>query len=166
MRRNEKKHEKRPLIDEPSFPWKCRHCGQKKVEMASTEYSAEIRHDGRLHRFTIPELKLPICEACGEKSFTEKVDKQINDALRSHLNLLTPDQIRTAIKRVHLSQKEVAQRLSIAEETISRWLNETQIQSRSLDKQLRVFFAFPQVRNALDPETQSRSLGLSDITVC
>jgi transcriptional regulator with XRE-family HTH domain len=131
--------------------------------MATIEYAAEVRHDGRLHTFTVPGLRLPVCGACGEKVFTEDVDQQINDALRLHLKFLAPVQIRNALKRLDLSQKEVARRLGIAEETLSRWLNETQIQSRSMDNLLRVFLAFPQVRAALCRESQDSELGMSDL---
>ena len=51
--------------------------------MGTACYDAEVRHDGRLHKFTIPQLHLPICRACGEKVFTEKVDDQIGAALRA-----------------------------------------------------------------------------------
>jgi len=85
---------------------------------------------------------------------TEKVDAQIQAALRSHLQLLAPPEIREALARVGMTQKEAAQRLGIAEATLSRWLNETQIQSRAMDNLLRVFFAFPRVRKALNGELQ------------
>ena len=128
--------------------------------MATTEYDAEIRHDGRLHAFTVPNLELPVCQACGERLFTNGADDQINDALLAHLNLLTPAQIRDGIKRVGMSQREAAKRLGIAEATLSRWLNEVQIQSRAMDNLLRAFFAFPQLRAALCGEKQERQLGL------
>ncbi len=83
--------------------------------MATTSYDAEVRHDGRLYSFTVPNLELMICQACGARVFTEKADAQINDALCAHLDLLTPAQIRDGIKRVGLSQKEIAKRLRIAE---------------------------------------------------
>ena len=130
--------------------------------MATTRYDAEVRHDGRLHIFTIPRLELPVCQACGEKVFTEQVDAQVNNALRAHLKLLTPDQIRDGIKRVGLSQKNFAARLGIAAATLSRWLNETQIQSRAMDNLLRAFLAFPQLRTALSGESQDPGLGISE----
>jgi ribosome-binding protein aMBF1 (putative translation factor) len=129
------------------------------------DYRAEVRHDGRLHTFSVSNLEIPICRACGEKVITEEVDRQINDALRSHLVLLTPEQIRAALARVGMTQKDLAQRLGIAEATVSRWLNETQIQSKSLDTLLRVFFAFPMVRSALPVESRDPHLGAQDITV-
>ncbi len=117
--------------------------------MGTASYDAEVRHDGRLHSFTVPQLHLPICRACGEKVFTEQVDDQIGAALRAHLHLLTPAEMRAGLERLTMTQKEAAERLGIAEATLSRWLTNTQIQSRALDNLLRVFFTIPQVREAL-----------------
>jgi putative zinc finger/helix-turn-helix YgiT family protein len=140
---------KRPANAERPFPWRCRDCGKPQVAMRTMSYDAEVRHDGRLHAFTIPRLHIPVCKACGAKVFTATVDDQINAALRAHLHLLTPEEIRAGLDRIGLTQKEAAERLGIAEATLSRWLNESQIQSRALDNFLRVFFDFPAVRSAL-----------------
>jgi putative zinc finger/helix-turn-helix YgiT family protein len=147
---------------ERSFPMRCRRCGQQQVYLATVKYNASVRHDGRLHSFTIPKLLVPTCKSCGEKVFTEDVDAQVNNALRSHLRLLTPDQIRSGIKRVEMSQKTFAARIGIAEETLSRWLNEAQIQSRAMDNLLRAFFAFPQLRLELSGTAQNPDFGLND----
>ena len=163
MRSEEVQTAKRPFGATEPFPWRCRCCGENQVVPATIEYTAEVRHDGRLHTFAIPRLEIPICQACGEKVFTEDVDRQVNDALRSHLKLLTPAKIRGALDRLDLSQKEVAHRLGIAEATISRWLTEAQIQSKSMDRFLRVFFAFPQVRTALCRESMDPELGTADV---
>jgi transcriptional regulator with XRE-family HTH domain len=63
-----------------------------------------------------------------------------------------------------MTQKEAADRMGIAEATLSRWLTGTQIQSRSLDNLMRVFFAFPEVRVALDGQAPNPSLGTRDQT--
>src|SRR5208283_833284 len=101
---------KRPLGAERPLPWRCRHCGKDEVIMTTASYDAELRHDGRLYSFTIPHLDAPVCQACGEKVFTERVDDQINAALRSHLHLLTPEEIRTALERIRMTQKGAADR--------------------------------------------------------
>jgi DNA-binding transcriptional regulator YiaG len=131
--------------------------------MAKSSYDAEIRHDGRLYAFTIPELAMPVCQVCGTKVLTEKVDEQINAAFRSHLQLMTPEEMRAALERVGMTQKGASERLGVAEATLSRWLNKTQIQSRAMDNLLRVFFAFPQVRDALDRDAHDSQLGTSNI---
>ena len=154
------KRAKRPVGAERPFPWRCRRCGKNEVFPATLPYDAEVRHDGRVHAFRVANLELPVCRACGEKVFTEQVDDQITAALRAHLHLLTPEEIRAALARVNMTQKEAAERLGIAEETLSRWLNEVQIQSRALDNLLRVFFAFPEVRAALNGGRQTDVLQL------
>jgi putative zinc finger/helix-turn-helix YgiT family protein len=164
MNANHSKESKRPFGAERPFPRRCGHCGKNEVVMTTVCYDAEVRHDGRLYAFTIRHLDIPVCRACGEKVFTEKVDQQINAALRSHLHLLAPGEMRAALDRVKMTQKEAAERLGIAEATLSRWLSETQIQSRAMDNLLRVFFAFPQVRTALSGHEQDPQLGTADIT--
>jgi len=154
--------ERTPTVNSP-FPWPCPSCASTNVIVSQLEYNADVRHDGRLYSFTVPHLTIPVCQSCGELIFTDDVDLQINDALRRHLTLLTPTQIRTALDRLDITQKELADRLDIAEATISRWLNNIQIQSRSLDKLLRLFFAFPCVRQALPKGEMDPTLGTIDI---
>jgi putative transcriptional regulator len=155
---------RRPFGAERPFPRRCPHCGEWQVVPTKIGYDAEVRHDGRLFTFTVPDLNIPVCQACGRKIFTEKVDDQINAALRSHLHLLAPEEMRAALVRANMTQKEAAERLGIAEATLSRWLNKLQIQSRAMDNLLRVFFAFPQVRTALIGAGQDPQLGATCIS--
>lgn len=147
---------KRPAGAERPYPWRCRRCGKDQVFPATIAYDAEVRHDGRSYPFTVSALELPVCRACGERVFTEEVDDQVQAALRSHLHLLSPEEIRQALDRLRLTQKDAADRLGLAEATLSRWLNGAQIQSRAMDNLLRVFFAFPEVRTALGAEQREQ----------
>jgi putative zinc finger/helix-turn-helix YgiT family protein len=141
----------------------CPSCGHSDAEWRTIPYDAEVRHDGRLYRFAVLTLHVQVCRSCGNQIFTQDTESQINAALRTHLNLLTPPQMSEAIKRLGLSQKEVSERLGIAEATLSRWLNETQIQSRAMDNLLRLFFALPTVRAVLTGQLQAPQLGLEDL---
>src|SRR5262249_38110213 len=87
-------------------------------------------------------------------------DEKINEALRSHLRLLTPAQIRKGIEQLGLRQQELAERLGVAPETISRWVNGALIQSRAMDNLLRLFFALPEVRDVLRGASQDPELGI------
>jgi transcriptional regulator with XRE-family HTH domain len=78
------------------------------------------------------------------------------------LNLLAPAEIRAGLERLGMTQKEAAERLGIAEETLSRWVNELQIQTRAMDNLLRLFFGIPEVRSALCGKAQDPRLGIVD----
>jgi len=143
------KVKKAPLEAERPFPWRCRHCGQTEVRPTRVDYPMEVSYDGRTVSFVARGIDIPVCQRCGEKLITGDVDRQINQAMHEHLRLLTPSEIREGIEKLGLSQKEIAERLGIAEATLSRWLTETVTQSRAMDNYLRVFFQFPEVRTAL-----------------
>lgn len=66
-----------------------------------------------------------------------------------HLGLLTPEEIRSGLDRLGLTQKESAQRLGIAEATLSHWLTDTQIQSRAMDNLMRLFLESEEARELL-----------------
>jgi len=129
---------------------------------AVMNYDAEVRHDGRTYAFEAPGIIIPTCKACGEQVFTGQVDRQVRWALRLHLGLLTPQQIRDRLGQLGLTQKDVSDRLGIAEATMSRWLNESQIQSKAMDRLMRLFLGIPSVRLALPNETHDPDLGLND----
>ena len=128
------------------FPWRCFNCLKEEVYPATTPYAADVKHDGRLHHIEIPELTIPKCRACGEVVFNYDADDQIMAALRSHLNLLTPEQIKAGRKALGLKSKELARRLGVADATVSRWEKKMMIQSRAMDNLLRAYFAVPEVR--------------------
>ena len=131
------------------YPRRCAVCGEVAVVKCRIQYDAEVRHDGKLHTFSIASLGIDQCERCGEQFFTTSTDEEINLALRSHLGLLAPGEIRAGLDLCGVNQKEFAEHLGIAAETVSRWLSGASIQTRSLDKLMRLYFTMASVRAAL-----------------
>jgi putative zinc finger/helix-turn-helix YgiT family protein len=153
-RRNDKERKSRP------FPWPCSNCCTRTVVPVETEYTAKVKHDGTIYELYFPALEVPRCQTCGETVITTAVDEKINNALRERLRLLTPGQIRKGIEQLGLKQQEVAERLGVAPETISRWVNGALIQSRAMDNLLRLYFALPEVRAVLRGAEQDPNLGI------
>src|SRR5262249_43852317 len=141
------------------FPWLCVDCFTRTVVPTVIDYTAKVKQDGVLHELHLPALEVPRCTTCGETVITTDVDEKINEALRSHLRMLTPAQIRKGIETLGLQQQELAERLGVAAETISRWVNGALIQSRAMDNLLRLFFALPEVRGVLLGAEQNPLLG-------
>jgi putative zinc finger/helix-turn-helix YgiT family protein len=148
----------RKAKDRP-FPWPCSNCFTATVVPTVLDYTAKVKQDGVIHELHLPALEIPRCQTCGETVVTSAVDERINDALRSRLHLLTPAQIRQGIEKLDLKQQELAERLGVAPETISRWVNGFLIQTRAMDNLLRLFFALPEVRSVLRGASQDPQLG-------
>lgn len=139
----------KPLKPERPFPQRCGACGKKAVTPATVPHVAEIKHEGKLHKVVVPELRAVRCGACNEVFFTTESDEQITAALRKQLCLLPPEQIRSNRERLGLKQRELAAHLGTADETISRWEGGLLIQSRAMDNLLRLYFTLPEVRTRL-----------------
>jgi putative zinc finger/helix-turn-helix YgiT family protein len=142
------------------FPRRCPECGKVEVRPATIAYDAEVKHDGRVYTFNIPQLQVNQCGACGEVLFGNVTDDQISQALREHLSLLSPEQIRGALGALGLKQKNLGKRIGVAPETISRWISGTHIQSRAMDNLMRLFFAFDNVRSSLTAAGPDQNLGV------
>lgn len=138
------------------FPWRCPKCLKREVYAATLrDYSTRVKHDGRVHDVMVGELTVAKCRACGEAVFSNETDEQISRALRDQLGLLQPEQIRE-LRGSRFTQQGLADLLGTAPETISRWETGTVIQSRAMDKFLRLFLTVPEVEEALrHPRTMS-----------
>jgi putative zinc finger/helix-turn-helix YgiT family protein len=141
------------------FPWPCADCYTLTVVPTVMDYTARVKHDGVIYELHLPSVEVPRCQTCGETVITTAIDEQVSDALRSRLHLLTPAQIRRGVEKLGLKQQELAERLGVAAETISRWVNGALIQSRAMDNLLRLYFALPEVRAVLRGANQDPQLG-------
>lgn len=128
------------------YPWKCRSCGKQSVCPIVVDYSTEMEHDGRLYQFTVDKLDVLECTECHNRVIPDASFDKLVAALRVEAGLLTPVEIRAHRTRLGLTQKQLAQDLDIAEETLSRWERGAQIQQRAFDKLLRGYFDDAAVR--------------------
>ena len=131
------------------YPIRCVECGKSEVRPAVVSQTVRRNHDGRVYDLAVEGLQVTKCDACGEVYFTQESDDRITAALREHLSLLTPEQIRENLVVLGMTQKEAAMRLGVAAETMCRWLSGSVVQSRAMDNLLRAFFACPEVRAGL-----------------
>ena len=74
-----------------SFSRQCPHCGSREVYLIMTDYPAEVKRNGELYKFTVVDLELPACQACGELVFTREADDQIQECLETLLNTTLPN---------------------------------------------------------------------------
>ena len=141
------------------FPWRCGSCGEKEVYRTATSYKTSIKYDAREYEVDIPNLDLCKCANCGEVIFDNDAGHQINLALRQRLGLLQPDQIRSGRTQLGLNQNDFAAQLGVAEELLYRWETGVLVQSRVVDRQIRLFFELPSVRKALNQLDRGEPIG-------
>lgn len=140
------------------YPWKCAQCRQRTVNPTTIDYSTTIEHDGRTYELHVPQLSVARCETCGQVVLDDDANERISDALRRQLGVLLPAQIRQSRERLGISPTQLANDLGVAEASLSRWEAGAQIQSRALDRLLRLYFGYEQVRAVLGDEAQLSSL--------
>jgi putative zinc finger/helix-turn-helix YgiT family protein len=122
------------------------------------DYTTEIVHDGRTYQVNVPGLRTPRCQTseCRKILLDTDANRRITQAFRRAANLLEPEEIRRRREALGLTQAALAKRLEVGPATVSRWETGAQIQQRSLDKLLRLFFDLPEVRRTLEPPSQGK----------
>jgi putative zinc finger/helix-turn-helix YgiT family protein len=140
------------------YPWKCSKCRERLVYPVTVNYSTELEHDGRVYKVAVNGLEVLRCENCGTEIVPDESYQKLTDALRRQAGLLMPAEITAKREALGLKQKELAQYLSVAPETVSRWETGGQIQQRAMNVLLRAFFEVPELREHL-----RRSHGLPSV---
>ena len=129
---------------------KCYQCGGAFTRRIAPPHHRKLRYEGTAYDVLVTDMPEWHCAACDLSVTDEEGDEPLQAALRKHIGLLTPQQIKAGIKELGITQEKFAERIRCAPESISRWLNGAVLQSRVYDCLMRIYFEFPQVRNALD----------------
>jgi len=132
------------------FPWKCGSCLERALVPAVIDYQAEVGHDGWTYQITIPALHVFRCDRCGSIVLDDEANKKVSEALRQAAGLLSPEQVRRGREKLGLTQKQLAQVLQVHEATLSRWETGGQLQQRSMDRLMRLYFQVPEARRFLE----------------
>ena len=138
-----------PVSKSLPYPRYYVECEKETVVRLAIPYNAEVKHDGKLHSFFIPELHIDKCTNCGQEYFSSETDGQISKELRAHLCFLQPDEIRAKLNALGINQSDFAKRIGVAKESVSRWMTGAVIQNRAMDNLMRLFLGLESVRNVL-----------------
>jgi putative zinc finger/helix-turn-helix YgiT family protein len=131
------------------YPRVCPACRQREVRPAKIERTLKVRYDGAKYEIIVRDLPVERCGHCGEVTFSNDADQAIDRALRDHIGLLHPEEIRANRKTLDLTQAQFAEQIGCAHETLSRWETGTITQSRHYDRMLRAYFHLPVLRDFL-----------------
>ena len=138
---------------------KCYQCGGVFTRRVPPPHHRKLRYEGTAQDVLVSDIPEWHCAACDLSMTDEEGDEPLQAALRKHIGLLTPQQIKAGIKELGTTQEKFAEKIRCAPESISRWLNGAVLQSRVYDCLMRIYFQFPQVRGALDQFSPASSFG-------
>jgi hypothetical protein len=68
------------------FPRRCEKCFKYTVTEEVIDHTAARMEDGVASLFVVKDLRIPVCQRCGWKSFTKQVDEQIQEARQKLLD--------------------------------------------------------------------------------
>jgi transcriptional regulator with XRE-family HTH domain len=114
-----------------------------------------------MYTINVPNYISENCTNCGETFVDNRADAQTNRALRGHLGLLHPEELKRKRKSIPLTQAQLSELTCISAETLSRIENDHIIQSRAHDKLLRVMLntcGLPQSVQNMVPEEYASKL--------
>ena len=143
-------------------PRKCVKCREREVYLTTLpSHVEEMEHDGRKYAVSLQNFEVWQCRNCSETALDDSATQRLTDALRSAAGLLTPVEIRRNREALGFTQQQLADYLRISMFTLSRWETGAQIQQRTMDALLRVFFQSTEARNILGVPGQAFTLTYS-----
>ena len=84
------------------------------------------------------EIPVRICTSCGFEFLEHEAETLKHEAICTHLDVLTPKEIR-GIRKIHgMSRAEFAKATGLGEATLNRWENALLIQNTANDRYLRL----------------------------
>ena len=136
-----------------SLGWRCAHFRPVRALLKNGQmrWMTPVQADGE----GWPDLVLVghgrvlFCELKSDPGVLTTAQEAWLEALRAAAGLLSPAEIRKGREGLGLTQKQLANQLRISEFTLSRWETGAQIQQRSMDAFLRVFFQSGEARRLL-----------------
>jgi putative zinc finger/helix-turn-helix YgiT family protein len=131
------------------YPWKCPNCRQRAINPAVANYKTDIEHDGRVYHIAVKGLTVLRCDQCGTQQLPDEAQDRLLQELRKKAGLLAPTQITKKRIDLGLTQKDFAQLLGVAKETVCRWESGGQIQQRVMNDFMQALFEVPELRRYL-----------------
>jgi putative zinc finger/helix-turn-helix YgiT family protein len=138
---------------------RCHRCKGNVVLRNASPSVWEIKYDGAVRQVPVDRMPEWHCAACDVSTLHDDSDEILQDALRKHMRLLHPAELRAARESLGLKQKELADLTGCASESLSRWETGAVLQSRAYDRLLRLFFHLPAARDMLADLESDPTLG-------
>lgn len=129
---------------------RCPSCGHQPLEAQRIRDEFEYGPDDE--RITVVAEVVPVlvCPVCGEILYGAEAAAVRHRAICRALGLLSPAEIKTLRERLGPDQDDFARLTGIGVATLSRWERGRLLQTRAMDRYLRLLDALPQAARFLE----------------
>jgi HTH-type transcriptional regulator/antitoxin MqsA len=128
---------------------RCPSCGHQPLVAQRIRDEFEYGPDDERMRVVAEAVPVLTCPACGEVLYGPEAAAIRHQAICRALGLLSPAEIKALRERLGPDQEDFARLTGIGVATLSRWERGRLLQTRALDRYLRVLDAVPQTAEFL-----------------
>jgi putative zinc finger/helix-turn-helix YgiT family protein len=115
----------------------CPSCGESITAVVRRDETFEYRVGDTTTLLSAP-VDVHICNNCGLEFTDERAERARNEAVATHLGLLTSSEIRNVRRRLGFNRREFAALSGIGDASLARWESGALLQSRAYDLLLRL----------------------------
>ena len=129
---------------------RCPSCGHASLVAQTIRDEFEYGAEGERVLVVADAVPVLVCPACGETFFGPAAARVRHQAICVAMGLLTPDQIKGVREKLGKNQAEFAKLTGIGVATLSRWECGRLIQTRAMDRYLRLLQTIPEASRFLE----------------
>jgi putative zinc finger/helix-turn-helix YgiT family protein len=138
------------LVEKQGQGRKCPSCGHQPLVAQRIRDEFEYGPDDERITVVAEDVPVLVCPACGVTLYGPEAAAVRHQAICRALGLLCPAEIKALRERLGLDQEEFARLTGIGIATLSRWELGRLLQTRALDRYLRLLEALPDAARFLE----------------
>ena len=123
---------------------KCPLCDKGNLVEKVIDYRTTLKVGDHFKRILVKGLTVEICSNCKEIILPKESMDRVDNERHSRRHLLSPDELKKFRHGLGLTQSEIAGLLGIGKKSYLRWEKGSSLQSRSMDRYIRLLKANPE----------------------
>ena len=127
-------------------------CPHKKLERRVIDEVFDYGLDDERIEVAAKGVPVMVCAACGEVFYGPEAEQSYHRAICAALGLLTPEEIKGVRERLGMTQEAFAKLTGIGVATLSRWERGQMMQSRAMDRYLKLISRLPEAAGVLEKD--------------
>ena len=122
---------------------KCPLCGKGTLQDSVQDYKTTVREGSHYKQITIKKLAVEICSNCKEVFLPKESLEKVHSERHQVRGLLSPAELKRLRQDLGLTQTNMSSLLGIGKKSYLRWEKGTSLQSKSMDRYIRLLGLHP-----------------------